>query len=70
MQNKPLQKIGENILFSKGTTLSSLNGKNEYIDTPPAMITIAGIVMQDGEWFYHDAFNTSVLYPESSIVTE
>jgi len=68
--NIPTQTIGDVVLFSHGKTLSVANGRNEMVDTPPAVITVAGIVMQGDEWFYHDAFNTSVLYPEFSIVTE
>lgn len=62
----PAFKIGETVLFENGTTLSVAFGRNEWIDVPAAVITVAKVRLIDGEWFYHDAFDTQTLYPETA----
>lgn len=67
MENLPQKRIGDAVLFSKGVTLSVEFGRNEYVDTPAAMITVAGATFREGEWHYYERNRLDVLYPESAI---
>ncbi|PIV90839.1 hypothetical protein COW46_00670 [Candidatus Gracilibacteria bacterium CG17_big_fil_post_rev_8_21_14_2_50_48_13] len=62
----PAFKIGENVLFQSGITLSVSTGKNEWMEVPAALITVAKVRLVDGVWYYHDAFDTQTLYPEEA----
>lgn len=65
----PLKTIGEVVLFDSGVEPTTDGGKNGVAATNPALITIAGAKLLNGEWHYFESFDPLVLYPESGIIT-
>lgn len=64
-----LYKTGQEVTFSYGLTVELSGGMYQQVQTSPAMIIVAGAKF-DGEWMYFDAFNPSILYPESASITQ
>jgi len=68
MDNLPLYRIGDNVMFSEGVTLSVDLGRNEYVATPAAMFTIGGAIIFQGVWHYYEKGQEPILYPETAAV--